>query len=118
MFDLRWYQRGTFFYYLGLIVGAAFCGAFYGVILMASLPLTLFNYMMLGSSGVVLLGSLLFAHLHGRKPRLFLTILTAIPAGVFGFLSVKLFPGLGLVYFGWLMFGILILSSVYSWTNE
>jgi hypothetical protein len=118
--DLVRGEEGTFFYYLGLLFGMVLIGAYFWLILNATITNLIFHAIFV-FSGIFLVASALgFAGANTRSSRVGLTMLAGIVGGIHAFLIFVLFTDLiiAIVLFAWIAFGTLVAFATLSWLQE
>ncbi len=112
-------EEGTFFYYLGLLVGMTLVGSYLWLILNEAIANVIFH-MILFMSGVFLIAAALgFAAAKTRSSRIGLTMLSGIVGGIHAYLIFVLFDLIaGIILFAWIAFGSLVAFATLSWLQE
>ena len=113
-------EEGTFFYYLGLLMGMALLGAYFWFIMNAPVVVNMLFYLILVLGGILLVGSAFgFASANTRSSRVALTMLTGILGGIHAYLVFTIFDFiLAIILFAWMAFGLLIAFAAFNWLFE
>ncbi len=112
-------DESTFFYYLGLLFGMTLIGAYFWLILNATI-VNLLIHMVFVMSGVFLVTSALgFAAAQTRSSRVGLTMLSGSVGGIHLYLIFAQFDVIaGIVLFAWVAFGSLLAFATLNWLQE
>ncbi len=112
-------EEGTFFYYLGLLVGMGLIGAYLWVVLTTITSGALFNYVLFIDGLLLVVSTFGLAFAATRSGRIGLTMISGVLGGIHGYLDIVLFPPIvGIVMFAWIAFGLLLSFATLSWLHE
>jgi len=117
--DLVRGEEGTFFYYTGLLLGMVLIGAYFWLILNATIA-NLLIHMIFVMSGIFLVAAALgFAAANTRSSRIGLTMLSGSVGGIHAYLIFINFDVIaGIVLFAWIAFGSLLAFATLNWLQE
>ena len=112
-------EEGTFFYYLALLIGMGFIGAYFWLVLTVT-PITLgFQYFIFLSGLFFVVSTLAIAFASTRNGRIGTTMLAGIFGGVHAYLDITQYTDLaGILLFAWVAFGLLLAFAAFSWLRE
>lgn len=112
-------EEGTFFYYLGLLIGMVLIGSYFWLILNVTI-VNLLIHMIFVMSGIFLVISALgFAAAQTRSSRIGLTMLSGSVGGIHLYLIFAQFDVIaGIVLFAWVAFGSLVAFASLNWLQE
>lgn len=111
------HEGSNFFTVLALMIGLGFAGSYMWFV--CSPFYFEFFHLLFYASGLSLIGiSILFAYAKKRLIRVILTIGSGILGGIHFYLTVNLFPEVGLILFAWMAFGLLLTVSGFLWLAE
>ncbi|MBN2229133.1 MAG: hypothetical protein JW779_06025 [Candidatus Thorarchaeota archaeon] len=112
--------RGTFFYYLVLLIGMGLLGVYFWIILTATISDIAIKLVLFLSGIVTVCSTFALARTKSRPGRVSLTTLSGIIGGVHGFLIITLFPEglMGALLFFWMACGLLLAFAALAWLPE
>jgi hypothetical protein len=114
-------DEGAFFQYLALLIGMAFLGAYFWLLLTPTIVIqTLWHFLLIVSGILLVASTLALGASTTRSGRTGLTMLTGVFGGVHGYLDLILFNDLfvGVILFAWIAFSLLIAFAAFSWLRE
>jgi len=96
--QLSYKEEGTFFYYLALLIGMGFIGAYFWIFVVATLGI---------------------AYATTRSGRIGATMLSGIFGGIHAYLDITQYTDLaGILLFAWIAFGLLLAFAAFAWLRE
>ncbi|MFX0055795.1 MAG: hypothetical protein ACFFAX_14715 [Promethearchaeota archaeon] len=112
-------EEGTFFYYLALLIGMGFIGAYFWIILTVA-PIDLnFQYFIFLSGLFFVVATLSIAYAATRSGRIGATMASGIFGGVHAYLDITQYTDLaGILLFAWVAFGLLLAFAAFAWLRE
>lgn len=115
--------RGTFFYYLGLLLGMAMLGAYFWIILTASVTNPVVHVIFIFTGIITTLATMGLAAAKTRSGRMGLTMLSGFVGGIHGFLDIALYPIETYGFWGafltfWWLCGLMLAGAAIFWTIE
>ncbi|MFX1260986.1 MAG: hypothetical protein ACFFAZ_02765 [Promethearchaeota archaeon] len=112
-------EEGTFFYYLALLIGMGFIGAYFWIILtVAPIDLT-FQYFIFLSGLFFVVATLGIAFASTRSGRIGATMAAGVFGGVHAYLDITQYTDLaGILLFAWVAFGLLLAFAAFAWLRE
>ncbi|MFX1367895.1 MAG: hypothetical protein ACFFAY_04785 [Promethearchaeota archaeon] len=112
-------EEGTFFYYLALLIGMGFIGAYFWISLTVA-PITPgYQYLIFLSGLFFVASTLAIAYADSRSGRIGTTMLAGIFGGVHAYLDITQYTDLaGILLFAWVAFGLLLAFAAFSWLRE
>ena len=119
MIQLSYKEEGTFFYYLALLIGMGFIGAYFWIIMTVA-PINLaFQYVIFLSGLFFVVATLGIAFAATRNGRIGATMLSGVFGGVHAYLDITQYTDLaGILLFAWVAFGLLLAFAAFSWLRE
>ena len=113
-------EEGTFFYYLGLLVGMALWGAYIWTIMNTPVLASPIMVWILVFSGLFLaISAFGFAAANTRSSRVGLTMLSGILGGIHAYLIFTMYDLImGIILFAWMGFGLLVAFAAFNWLHE
>jgi len=116
---LSYKEEGTFFYYLALLIGMGFIGAYFWIILTVA-PIDLnFQYFIFLSGLFFVVATLGIALAATRNGRVGATMLSGIFGGIHAYLDITQYTDLaGILLFAWVAFGLLLAFAAFAWLRE
>jgi hypothetical protein len=116
---LSYKEEGTFFYYLALLIGMGFLGAYFWISLTVMPILPEYQYFIFLSGLFFVAATLGIAFASTRSGRIGATMGAGIFGGVHAYLDVTQYEGLaGILLFAWITFGLLLAYAAFSWLRE
>jgi hypothetical protein len=117
--DLVRGEEGTFFYYLGLLVGMVLVGSYLWLILNTVIANMLFHAILFFSGIFLVIAALGFATANTRSSRVALTMLAGIVGGIHAYLIFVSYDLISaIVLFAWVAFGALLSFATLNWLQE
>jgi hypothetical protein len=112
--------RGTFVYYLVLLIGTGFLGVYFWIILTAAIPDVMVKLAFFLSGLILMISTFALAAAKSRSGRTILTILSGLVGGTHAYMDIVLFPDwmYGTLMFFWLLFGLLLSCAAFAWLPE
>ena len=110
--------RKNWEYYTTLVLGASLICVFLGTMWLSQTSSELFKLVLMADSGLLVVVSLAFTLAKTRRHRTLMTILSGALFGIHGYLSIALYPGIGVYVFGWFGFSLLIVFAAFNWFKE
>ncbi|MFW9908022.1 MAG: hypothetical protein ACFFEF_05565 [Candidatus Thorarchaeota archaeon] len=112
-------EEGGFFYYLALLIGMVFVGAYLWHIMTTPTSSQIFQFILVMSGILLVASSFMFAYSNTRSMRIGMTMASGILGGIHGFLTLTLFDLItGIILFAWMAFGILLAFAAFNWLHE
>lgn len=112
--------RGTFVYYLVLLIGVGFLSIYFWIILTAAIPDIMIKLAFFLSGLILMISTFALTAAKTRSGRTILTILSGLVGGVHAYMDIILFPDwmVGTLLFFWLTFGLLLACAALAWLPE
>ena len=112
-------DSGSFFYYLGLLIGMVLIGAYFWLILNVTIVNLLIQMIFVMSGIFLVISALGFAAAQTRSSRIGLTMLSGSVGGIHLYLIFAQFDVIaGIVLFAWVAFGSLVAFASLNWLQE
>lgn len=113
--------RGTFVYYLVLLIGVGFLGVYFWIILNATILDIMVKLVFFLSGLILMISTFALAAAKTRSGRTILTILSGLVGGSHAYMVIVLFSNdwlYGTLLFFWLLFGLLLACAAFAWLPE
>ncbi|MGQ4911547.1 MAG: hypothetical protein ACP6KW_05200 [Candidatus Thorarchaeota archaeon] len=115
--------QGTVFYHLVLLIGMAFIGVYFWIILTAQIANQLIHLIFILTGFIATVSTMGLAKAHSRSGRLGLTMLSGLVGGVHGHLDITLYPMdtwgfMGTILFFWWLLGLMLAFAALFWGTE
>ena len=112
--------RGTFFYYLVLLIGMGLLGAYFWLLLTANISDLIIKASFFLSGIILVFSTFALAGAKKRSFRIIFTTISGLSGGIHGFLDIVLFQeGLwGALLFAWIAFALMLSYAALAWLPE